>query len=131
MSPASYLTAPPRVALVIIPPLASPSVALFWLSLAVAVVFPAIGIVLVVRRGLALWRDLKRGGKALVEGLDAVGARVERTSTAAEGLASVTARAEPSLARLRVSLAVLAVLRSAVRDVQDAAGRVTAIYPRK
>ena len=105
--------------------------ALFWASLAVALVLPAIGIVLVVRRGLALWRDLKRGGKALSDGLDSLAQRVERTSAAAEGLGAVTGRAEPSAARLHVSLARLAVLRAALDDVRDSVGRVTAVYPRK
>ena len=105
--------------------------ALFWLSLAAAVVLPVLGAVVVVRRTVTLWRDLKRAGRLIVEGLDGIGARVERTSAAAEGLGGVTARAEPSLERLRVSLARLAVLRSAAQDVRDATGRVTAVYPRK
>jgi hypothetical protein len=109
-----------------------------WASLALAIVLPTIGAVVVFRRGLALWRDLKRGGKGLFEGLDAVGRgldavgrRLERMSAASEGLGDVIGRAEPSVARLQVSLARLAVLRSALRDVQDSVGRVTAVYPRK
>jgi hypothetical protein len=105
--------------------------ALVWASLAVAIVLPTIGAVVVFRRGLALWRDLKRGGKALFDGLDALGRRLERTSAAAETLGEVTERAEPSVARLQVSLARFAVLRSAARDVQNSVARVTAIYPRK
>ena len=105
--------------------------ALFWASLAAALVLPAIGIFVVVRRGLALWRDLKRGGKALLDGLDALGARVEKTSAAAERLGAATERADPSVARLRISLARLAVLRAALDDVRDSVGRVTAVYPRK
>ena len=104
---------------------------LFWAALAVALVLPAIGIVLVVRRGLALWRDVKRGGKALFDGVDALAQRVERTSAAAEGLGAVTERAEPSVSRLQFSLARLAVLRAALDDVRDSVGRVTAVYPRK
>ena len=38
---------------------------------------------------------------------------------------------EPGVSRLEVSLARLAVLRAAIRDVQVAVGRVTAFYPRK
>ena len=105
--------------------------ALFWLSLAVAVVLPVVGAVVVVRRAVTLWRDLKRAGSGIVAGLDGVAASVERTSAAAEGLGDVPSRAEPSVERLRVSLARLAVLRSAAQDVRDAAGRVTAVYPRK
>jgi hypothetical protein len=131
MSPASYLTAPPRVAAASIAPVTIGSLALFWLSLAVAVVLPAVGIVVLVRRGLALWRDLKRAARAFGAGLDDIGRKVERMSTGAEALGDVAARAEPPADRLRVSLARLAVLRSALRDVQDSVGRVTAVYPRK
>jgi hypothetical protein len=102
-----------------------------WLALALFILLPTIGAVVLFRRGLALWRDLRRGGKALFDGLDALGRRLERTSAAAETLGEVTRRSEPSVARLQVSLARFAVLRSAVRDVQDSVGRVTAIYPRK
>jgi Flp pilus assembly protein TadB len=131
MSPASYLTAPPRVAAASIAPVTIDSLALFWLSVAAVVVLPAIGIVVVVRRGLALWRDLKRAARAFGAALDDVGRKLESMSTGAEGLSDVTARAEPPADRLRVSLARLAVLRSALRDVQDSVGRVTAVYPRK
>ena len=131
MSPASYLTAPPRVAAASIAPVTIGFLALFWLSLAVAVVLPAVGIVVLVRRGLALWRDLKRAARAFGAGLDDVGGKLERMSTRAEALGHVTARAEPPADRLRVSLAHLAVLRSALADVQASVGRVTAVYPRK
>jgi hypothetical protein len=104
---------------------------LFWASLALAILLPTIGAVVLFRRVLALWRDLARSGKALADGLDGIATRLERMSVAGEGLGTVPDRAEPSLARLQVSLARLAVLRSAVRDVQDAVGRVTAVYPRK
>ena len=105
--------------------------ALFWASLALAVVLPTIGIVIVVRRGLALWRDLKRAARTFGAGLDEVGEKLERMSASAEGVGDVTARAEPPVERLSVSLARLAVLRSALADVQDSVGRVTAVYPRK
>ena len=131
MSPASYLTAPPRVAAASIPPVTIGSLALFWLSLAVAVVLPAVGIFIAFRRGLTLWRDLKRVGRGSAAALDDVGRKLERMSTGAEALGEVTARAEPPVERLRVSLARLAVLRSALADVQDSVGRVTAVYPRK
>ena len=104
---------------------------LFWPSLALAILLPTIGAVIVFRRGLALWRDLKRAGGALFAALDGVGRRLEQTSAAAEGLGAVTARPEPAIARLQVSLARLTVLRAALRDVQESVGRVTAVYPRK
>ena len=113
------------------PPSTIADVTLLWLSLAVAIVLPVCGTVVVVRRAIALWRDLKRAGRALAEALDGVGARLERTSAAAEGLAAVSARPEPGLERLRISLARFAVLRAAAPDVRDSAGRAAAVYPRK
>jgi hypothetical protein len=105
--------------------------ALFWASLGFAIVLPTIGVVIVFRRGLALWRDLKRAGRAFGAALDDVGRKLERMSTSAEGIGDVTARAEPGVERLRLSLARLAVLRTALRDVQGSLGRLTAVYPRK
>ena len=105
--------------------------ALVWAALAVAIVLPTIGAVILFRRGLAVWRDLRRTGSALFEALDRLGRGLERTSAAAEQLDTVTARAEPSVTRLELSLARLAVLRAALDDVRDAAGRVTSVYPRK
>jgi hypothetical protein len=102
-----------------------------WASLALAILLATIGVVVVFRRGLAFWRDLKRVVGALATTLDELNRKTERTATRAETLATIGPRAEPSTARLRTSLARLAVLRAAVRDVQDAAGRVTAVYPRK
>jgi hypothetical protein len=103
----------------------------FWLALALFILLPAIGAVFLFRRGLALWRDLKRGGAALADGLDDLGGRLERMSQRVAGVGDATARVEPSVARLQTSLAELGVLRAAVRDVQDAVGRMTAVYPRK
>ena len=103
----------------------------FWVALALFIVLPAIGAVVAFRRGLALWRDLKRATKGLTAGLDGVSRRAEVTAARAGGVGETTSRVEPSVARLQLSLARLSVLRGAVQDVQNAVGRVTAVYPRK
>jgi hypothetical protein len=131
MSPASYLTAPPRVAAASIAPVTIGSMTLIWLSLAIGLVLPAIGIVIFVRRGLALWRVLKTSGKSLADGMDDLARRLEAMSARAERLEEVTGRPEPSVARLQVTLARFVVLRAAIGDVQAAVGRVSAVYPRK
>ena len=103
----------------------------FWLALAVFVLLPAIGAVILFLRARELFRDVKRGGRTLAQSLDDVSERLERMSERAESIGTTAQPMEPSVARLRTSLTELAVLRSALQDVQDAAGRVTAVYPRK
>jgi hypothetical protein len=74
-----------------------------------------------------MFRQLRRGlGRELHRLADLGEATVEKTAAASDN-----ARLDASVARLRVALARLAVLRSAVDEVQDGVGRVTAVYPRK
>jgi len=105
--------------------------ALVWASLALAIVLPTIGVVVVFRRAVDLWRDAKRGLKALGDGVEKLSRRLEATSAAADALGASPSRVAPAVARLEVSLAELGVLRSALRDVRESATRVTAVYPRK
>jgi hypothetical protein len=105
--------------------------ALVWASLALAIVLTTIGIVILFRHAVRLWRDLRKSGKALADGLDDLGRRVDEMSVRAERLEAAMARPGPGLARLRITLARFAVLRAAMADVQDAVGRVSAVYPRK
>ncbi len=112
MSPASYLTAPPRVARGMIAPLVSLTV----LALLVAVV------------GLQLWRDLKTGLRGL-------GAAMEELGRKVDGLAGheppELERLAEAVERLRLSWAELSVLLNALRRVRGQwAGRL-AVYPRK
>ena len=84
----------------------------------------------VVVRALRAWRDFKRVRRTLVRELDRIAEVGERTAAAAER-AGDTAELTAALGRLRVTLARFAVLRSAVDEATDAAGGVTAVYPRK
>jgi hypothetical protein len=136
MSPASYLTAPPRVAADSVTGFALPAtIAEMWswvvygaLVASFLAVAGAVGYL--VSRVLHIWRTVKhlrRGlGRELNRLADLGEATVEKTAAASD-----SARLDASLARLRVTLARLAVLRSAVDEVQDGAGRITAVYPRK
>ena len=83
------------------------------------------------RRGLALWRDLRRAAGDFADAVDGVGRSLERTSAAVAAVEDVSLRAGPSVGRLDVSLARLSVLRAAIADVRAAADRVTGVYPRK
>ncbi len=137
MSPASYLTAPPRVAAPIVAlSLRQPStIASMWdWAIWGALIFAALAgtaaFALLLKRALGAWRDVKDARRDVVRRLDDISAKVEAT---AERVAAAgdTAELQESVGRLRVSLAQLAVLRATLDDAHDTVGRVTAYLPRK
>jgi hypothetical protein len=111
MSPASYLTAPPRVAGASIASIATMS-ALIWGSLALFLVVLVVGLVVVGILAFALWRrarvTLDTGSQAMddlaasMEGLEARLSRAEGQTTELE---RVAARLSRSLAGARILLA--------------------------
>ena len=105
MSPASYLTAPPRVAATIVAPVVA-----FWISLAVLLAGIVGGIAYAVVRGLALWRTLKRTGGTF-------GAETARIADTTAGIQEHLDRASASSAHLGDAAARLAVSRAKL-DVQ-------------
>ena len=118
MSPASYLTAPPRVAATIVAPMA------FWISLAVLLVGIVAGIAYAVIRGLALWRQLKRtnrtfGAEAarIAEVSAGIQEHLDRASASSALLTEATARLAVSRAKLDVQLQALQEARRTVRRV--------------
>ena len=126
MSPASYLTAPPRVAAKIVAPREPPDTLvtmagmtlLDWLSLAFLVLALVGSITVAVLRALRTWRTFKGFSSA-------AGAAVERvTATAADAERHAVAlgdngeRLNAAVARLQESLAHLAVLRAAAADAR-------------
>ena len=82
-------------------------------------------------RARALWRTLKSLGSAADVTVGGLTGSTERLAASTEAMGSETSKLEPALARLRRSLARAAVLRAALQDVQNAFGRVIAVYPRK
>ena len=89
------------------------------------------GAVYVFLHARRLWRSLKSLGPAVDVTVGPLNASVERLATSAEAFGSDTPKLDAAVARLRRSLARLAVLRAAMQDVQDAFGRLSAVYPRK
>src|SRR6266540_2994238 len=87
-----------------------------WVSFCVLTVALTLGSTRMFRAGRRLWRDLGSFGTA-----------VDDTSSGTAALP----RLEAATARLRVSLARHAVLRAAVRDLQESVSGVVALYPRK
>jgi hypothetical protein len=133
MSPASYLTAPPRVAVSIVAKLASecallasPAVTLFWLSLAVSAALVVASAVYVAVRGLETFRAIKQLGRRTGPPL----ARIEATTAEIDRRLSLfderEARLAGSLARLRKSQAELNVLTSALDEAIGPARRARA-----
>jgi hypothetical protein len=115
MSPASYLTAPPRGAAASIAPLASAPLALFWFSLVLAILVGIASAAFVAVRGLRLYRDARTfageagvAAEVLSRSADALGSRA----------AAETEQLERSIARLRVSTTRLSILLDAISQVR-------------
>ena len=92
MSPASYLTAPPRDAAYIVAPPNSTGKAVsvramvFWISLAVLLVALVAGIAYCVLRGLQLYRNAKRASGTITAEMDRISEvtrQIERQSAKA------------------------------------------------
>jgi predicted nuclease with TOPRIM domain len=129
MSPASYLTAPPRGVSKSLAPLA-PRVTIGavydWViygALIASGVVLALATVRLVTQVLRTWRDFKRTRRRLVKELDRFTASAEALAEKIAAAEGGTARAEESVARLRVSLARLKVLTDAIDEVDATFGR--------
>src|SRR5262245_35676455 len=119
MSPASYLTAPPRVAATIVAPAMA-----FWIALAVLLVGIVGGIVYAVVRGLALWRQIKRANKTFVQEAARIAeagawiqGQLDRASASSALLGEAAARLAASRAKLDVQLQAVREARQTVRRV--------------
>jgi hypothetical protein len=89
------------------------------------------GLVFLFRRVRTVWRDLKSLGAAVDATAGELAAALQRLAGRSERFGAELPRLDAALQRLRGALARLAVLRAALRDVTDAWGRITALYPRK
>ena len=104
---------------------------LFWLSLLASVIAVIASLVFTTRRGIQLFRDLRRFSGSTAAALDEVARsseQIERHLALADASRS---RLDASLARLRVSQARLNVQRAAIDDVRDSLERLTSFRPRK
>ena len=139
MSPASYLTAPPRdaassVALSTRPKQRryhAPVVTAAWIALIFLVAALAISLTYLVVHGLRLWRTFRSVGRAAETAM----AKVMRSADAAEEKASALSakseRIDQARAHLQRSLAELAALRAAAAETTGAIGRIRRVVPRK
>ena len=116
MSPASYLTAPPRDAVTIVAPV------VVWIALALLAAGVVAGIVYAVVRGLALWRLIKRTGSSFSAESDRIAetsaqmqVHLDRASASGARLAGATERLATSRARLDVQLQAVREARHTMR----------------
>jgi hypothetical protein len=117
MSPASYLTAPPRVAAIIVAPVVA-----FWIALAMLLLAVVGGIAYAVVRGIALWRQVKRiGGTFSAESARIADAtadiqeHLDRASASGASLGDAGERLAVSRAKLDVQLQALREARQTMR----------------
>jgi uncharacterized membrane protein len=138
MSPASYLTAPPRDAASIVAPSIRKTVVtmrgmalLTWISLLFLVLALVGSIALAASRALRAWRTFKRFSKttsAAIEGVLETAAEAERHAVAvAEGTQKLSA----ALARLEESRAQLAAIQAAAAEARSTLFAFQGAVPRK
>jgi|GEM_PF-3247846 len=101
---------------------------LVWIALGIAVVAVAAGIVVAGRAGLTAWRAFRGSTRAASEALADLSAKLERLADSAPTRGP---QLERSRARLEVSLARFAILRSALDEATDAVAPLRLLYPRK
>jgi len=102
-----------------------------WLCVALLIVVSTVSLVRVFRVALGTWRTLRSFGERVDDTAGALNSGSERLSARAAALSVDLPRLEAAIENLRVTLARQAVLRAALRDVQDAVSAATAFYPRK
>ena len=146
MSPASYLTAPPRVAASIVA-LPNPNsrlaggagrrrydaaiALLIWISLLVLVLAIVGSAVTLTLRGLAAWRTFRTFADTAGNALTAVERAAAAAEARADSLSRETDRLQDAIARLEESLAHLAVLGGAAGDLSAAITSLRGVVPHK
>jgi hypothetical protein len=116
MSPASYLTAPPRGVGIFYHRIVA-----IWIALAVFVVGLIAGLVFAVFRGFRLWRHAKRTGatfgqetERIARVADEIAVQLERANASSARLTEATTRLRSSAARLQVQRAAVIEARAAL-----------------
>jgi hypothetical protein len=101
---------------------------LVWIALGVFVVASAVGLFVAGRAGLHAWRTFRGSMHATSDALADLSRKLERLAASAP---THGPQLERSRARLDVSLARFAVLRSALDEATDAVAPLRLLYPRK
>ena len=120
MSPASYLTAPPRVAGRNCTTVTMREMSLLiWICLRFLVVAVVGSVTVAVVRGLHAWRAVRGLTRAVSSAIDDVLRRGEAAEAHAVALTEKSTRLTASIAHLQESLAELAILRSAFANARS------------
>jgi hypothetical protein len=101
-----------------------------WGALIAAVPAGIAALALLAVRAREAWRGLKDARRDLVRRLDELAAKAETTAEKVAAAGDIP-ELEASLGRLRVSLARLAVLRSALDEAQVSVARIPAVVFRR
>jgi phage-related minor tail protein len=138
MSPASYLTAPPRDAASIVAPSGRKTAVtmlgmalLSWISPLFFVVAIVGSIAVAVARGLGVWRSFRRFSKVTSAAIGNVLDTATEVERHAVALAAGTERLDAALTRLEESRAQLAVIRAAASEVGAPLSAARGAVPRK
>ena len=103
---------------------------IFWLALAVATLVSVVALVIAIRRGLALFRDVRRLSSEVGEKLDGIARASGEIELHLQKAATSGSALEASLTRLRTSRAELAVSTAAIADVRASIDRIASFLPR-
>jgi hypothetical protein len=138
MSPASYLTAPPRDAASIVAPSVHKTVVtmlemalLTWISLLFLVVAIVGSVAVAVARGLHAWRAFRRFSKATSAALGEVLETAAEAERHAAAFTEGTEKLSAALARLEESRAELAVIQAAAAEAKASLLAFRGAVPRK
>ena len=126
MSPASYLTAPPRVAASILP-----SRTVILLALAFLLVALLGSLAVAASRAWRLWKTFGRVSGRTGDALGALANKGAATEQRALGLSGNSERLAEATARLRRTLAEFAVIRTAAAEPRALFANLRGAVPRK
>src|SRR4051812_12445788 len=126
MSPASYLTAPPRDAASILP-----STDMIFVALAFLLVAVLGSAAVATVRGIRLWRALHGASDRAGDAFERLSAAGAATETRAMGLQANSERLAAATARLQEALAAFAVIRAAAGEPRALLASVRGSVPRK
>ena len=102
-----------------------------WFPILFLVLALAVSLAVVARRGLRTWRSFRAFASSAEQAMDAVTTAAAEAETHAAAFAAAGERLERAQARLKESLAELAVLRAAADEVRSSVARARGLVPRK
>ena len=131
MSPASYLTAPPRVATDNCTTPISTIHGVFWGALTFCLLAVLGSIAYAASRAWRLWKTVKAMAKAATDAVGRVTTAAAKAEERAGSLTAGTERLSAAVAHLQGSLDELAVIRAAAAEPRNLLRSIRGLVPRK